>query len=344
VTNLLEIGVGVVSVRIRRRSLLVGVLVIVALLLAILASLSLGSYLVPPDRVLLTVFGQATPADELIVSQLRLPRVLAGALVGIALGISGAIFQSVSRNPLGSPDVIGFDTGAATGALVAMLVLHGGLLATSVGAIAGGAVTAALVYALASRDGVSPLRLVLVGIGGGALLGALNSMLIVRAQLYDAQSASIWLVGNLAGRGWTNVALLAPVVLIGLVLSAVLSRPLTLGEFADERSATLGLHPSRMRLAAIALAVLLCSGAVATAGPILFIALAAPQIARRLTQATGPNLAASGLLGGVLLVLADLAAREAFQPRQLPVGVLTGVVGGGYLAWLLAREWRKGRA
>jgi iron complex transport system permease protein len=343
VTDATIVAMGPWSVRMHRRTIVAGLGILAALVVALVATLSLGGYSVPIPRVLAAVFGQGSPADELIVAQLRLPRALAAALVGMALGLAGSIFQSVTRNPLGSPDVIGFDTGSATGALVAMLLLHGGIAATSIGAVAGGAVTAVLVFVLAARNGIAPLRLVLVGIGAGALLAAVNSLLIVRAQVYDAQSASTWLVGNLAGRGWPNVALLAPVVVLGAILALLLARPLTLAEFADERSTSLGLHPGRLRVAAIALAVVLASGAVATAGPILFIALAAPQVARRLTRAPGPNLIASGLVGGVLLVCADLAARESFQPRQLPVGVLTGVVGGIYLIWLLGREWRKGR-
>ncbi len=336
------LAVGPLSVRMRRRTALAGLALLVLLAVSVVASLSLGGYDVPLPRLLAALVGQGSPADGLIVTRLRLPRVLTAALVGAALGVAGGIFQSVTRNPLGSPDVIGFDTGSATGALVAMLLLHGGLVATSIGAVAGGAVTASLVFVLAARGGVAPLRLVLVGIGAGALLAALNSLLIVRAEVYDAQSASIWLVGNLAGRGWENVALLVPWVAICSGAALLLARGLTLGEFADERSLSLGLRPARLRLAAVGVAVALASGAVASAGPVPFVALAAPQVARRLTGAPGPSLLASGAVGAVLLVLADLAAREAFQPRQLPVGVVTGVVGGGYLIWLLAREWRRG--
>ena len=342
-TATLVIAIGALSVRVHRRALVAAGVLAILLLGAMLAALSLGAHTVAVSQVLATVFGDGSPTDELIIGELRLPRVVAGALVGVALGAAGGIFQSVTRNPLGSPDVVGFDSGAATGALVAMLVLHGAV-PTPVGAVIGGALTAVAVFALSARGGVAPLRLVLVGIGAGALFGAINSLIIVRAQSVDAQSASVWLVGNLAGRGWTEVAALGPIVLVGVAGAAAISRSLTLGEFADERSASLGLHPGRVRAIAVALAVLLASGAVATAGPILFIALAAPQVARRLTRATGPNLVTSALTGAVLLVLADLAAREAFQPRQLPVGVLTGVVGGIYLIWLLGREWKKGRA
>jgi len=318
-----------------------------ALLLAagvlILVALGAGTNPISPDRLLAVLSGHATPADALIVGTLRMPRVLAGALVGLALGAAGALFQSVTRNPLGSPDVIGFDTGASTGALIAMLFLGGGVVPTAVGAVLGGAVTAVAILLLASRRGIAPLRLVLVGIGGGAFLVALNWWLIVRANVTDAQSASVWLVGNLAGRDWSRVGSLAPVVLAGLVLALLLSRGLGLSAFDDDRAASLGGRPGLTRIAAIAVGVLLASSAVATAGPVAFVALAAPQIARRLTGATGTNVLASALTGALLLVATDLAAREAFQPRQLPVGVLTGLVGGGYLAWLLGREWRKGR-
>ncbi|SDT19335.1 FecCD family ABC transporter permease [Actinoplanes derwentensis] len=335
---------GPFSVRVRHRSLLVSVVLLALLAAALLATLAAGVNAFPIPRVIAAVLGDGTPAENLIIGELRLPRAVVAALVGIAFGVSGGIFQSITRNPLGSPDVVGFSVGASTGALVVLLVLKGSLAATSLGAVAGGTVTAALVFALSSRGGVAPLRLVLVGIGLGAALNALNSLLIVRAQVYDAQSASAWLVGNLVGRDWDEARLVGGVLIAGFVLSLVLHRPLSLSEFSDERSASFGLSTDRTRLLAVGTGVLLASGAVAVAGPIQFIALTAPQVARRLTGAPGPNLVASGLTGALLLVLADLAAREAFQPRQLPVGVLTGLVGGLYLAWLLSREWRKGRA
>ncbi|MEV6350044.1 iron chelate uptake ABC transporter family permease subunit [Actinoplanes sp. NPDC051851] len=338
------LAAGRFSLRVRHRTVLVCLALAVVLVAALIVTLAAGVNAFPMSRVVAAVLGDGTPAENLIVGELRLPRAVTGALVGIAFGVAGAIFQSVTRNPLGSPDVVGFGTGASTGALVVLLLLNGGVTATSIGAVAGGAVTAALVFLLSAHHGVSPLRLVLVGIGAGAALNSLNSLLIVRAQLYDAQSASAWLVGNLVGRDWSDARLMGGVLVAGLTMCLALYRPLTMSEFSDERSMSLGLSAGRTRLLAVATGVLLASGAVAVAGPIQFIALTAPQIARRLTGAPGPNLIASGLTGAVLLVLADLAAREAFQPRQLPVGVLTGLVGGAYLAWLLGREWKKGRA
>ncbi|TQS45194.1 FecCD family ABC transporter permease [Cryptosporangium phraense] len=331
------------SVRLHRRSLLVCAGLVVALIAAVVVSLAAGANSFAVSRVLPAIVGNGTPAEQLIIGELRLPRAITAVLVGAGLGISGGIFQSLTRNPLGSPDVVGFGQGATTGALVTMLILHGGFTAASVGAVAGGAITAALVFVLSAHHGVAPLRLVLVGLGAALMLNSINSLLIVRSQLYDAQSASAWIVGSLAGREWTQARLMGAVLLVGVVLCAALYRPLSLSEFSDERSTSLGLNVGRARLGAVAVGVLLSSAAVAAAGPIQFVALPAPQIARRLTGAAGPNLVASGLVGALLLVLADFAAREAFQPRQLPVGVITGVVGGLYLAWLLSREWKKGR-
>jgi iron complex transport system permease protein len=343
VTGATVLAVGPWSLRLHPRPIVVGAVLVVVVAVAAVASLGVGEFFVPPGDVVATVLGGGSGAETVIVNRLRLPRVLCGVLVGVALGIAGAIFQSVSRNPLGSPDIIGFTTGASTGALLAILVLSADAVGVAVGALAGGVLTALLVFLLATRDGVSPLRLVLVGIGGAALLQSLNSLLVVRAQIYEAQSAAAWLVGSLAGRGWTNVGVLLPVVVTGVVLAALVSRPLALSEFSDDRATSLGSRPGAVRIVAVAVGVLLAAGAVATAGPIQFVALAAPQIARRLTKAAGPNLLVSGLVGAALLVVADLVAREAFQPRQYPVGVLTGVIGGAYLAWLLGREWKAGR-
>jgi len=254
------------------------------------------------------------------------------------------IFQAVSRNPLGSPDIIGFEVGAATGGLVALLIFGTGFTGASVGAVAGGLATALLVYALALSNGLDGLRLVLIGVGVGAMLLSINSMLIVEADIYDAQEAGNWLVGSLAGAGWDDLAVQASAV-GALVLAALcLSPALTLAELSDDTAAGLGQRTSLVRLGAVVVGVLLCSVAVAAAGPIAFVALTAPQVARRLTRSGGPNLVVSGVTGALLLVLADHAARELFQPRQVPVGVVTGLLGGAFLAWLLTREWRKGRA
>lgn len=335
---------GPVALPVGLRSLIVGAALLALCLVAGVLAVLVGEIQMSMPRLLATIGGEGSSFEDYLVFDSRLPRVVSGAVVGLALGMSGAIFQTVSRNPLGSPDVIGFETGAASGGLVALLVVGTGFAGASVGAVAGGLATAAVVYVLALRNGLDGLRLVLIGVGLGSLLLSFNSMLIVQADIYDAQEAGSWLVGNLAGAQWDQIGRLALLVGAACLGAVALSRPLTIAELSDDTARGLGQRTDRVRLAAIVVGVLLSSLAVAAAGPIAFVALTAPQIARRLTGASGPNVVASGLTGVLLLVLSDLAAREAFQPRQVPVGVVTGLLGGAFLAWLLTREWRKGRA
>jgi iron-siderophore transport system permease protein len=338
------IRIGSFSVRLSHRYLAACAALTLVILVIGVGSLLFGEIQVGFPRLVATLQGDGTPFEDFLIFDSRLPRVVSGVVVGAGLAMSGAIFQTVSRNPLGSPDVIGFEAGAASGGLIMLLVYGSGFAGASVGAVVGGSVVAALVYLLAFRGGLDSMRLVLIGIGIGSMLLSLNSLLIVRADVYDAQSASSWLVGNLAGASWGSLGWLSVVVGIGAVSGLALSSALALGELSDESATGLGQRVSLVRLAAVGIGVLLSSVAVAAAGPIAFVALSAPQIGRRLTRASGPNLLPAALTGSVVLVGADLAARELFQPRQLPVGVVTGVVGGLFLAWLLGHEWRKGRA
>nr|WP_240896113.1 iron chelate uptake ABC transporter family permease subunit [Kineococcus siccus] len=306
-------------------------------------SLTTGDYPLTVAEVARTLVGQGTTAQEFIVLGLRLPRVVTGVLVGAALGVAGAVFQLVTRNPLGSPDIIGFTTGAVTGALVVLLVLGGTTAQAALGALAGGFVNAVLVYLLAARGGLAGYRLVLVGIGTTAVLQAANNFLLTRADLPEAQSAQVWITGSLNGRDWEQAA---PVALGLAVLLPVLlahGRSLTLLDLGDDAARGLGVGVDRVRLTVLAAAVVLTALAALAAGPISFVALAAPQVARRLTRAVGSGLVAAGLTGALLLLVSDLAAQRLFAPTQLPVGVLTGAVGGLYLAYLLAGQWRRGR-
>jgi iron complex transport system permease protein len=332
------------SVRIDARALVVGVALLAGCLLVAAVTLSTGDYHVPLPDVIRVLGGGGTPAEHFVVESLRLPRLLTGLLVGAALGTGGALFQSLSRNPLGSPDVVGFDTGAATGALVVILLLHGSSGQIALGAGAGGLATALAVYLLAMRRGVHGGRLVLIGIAVSAMLVSVNSYLLTRASVTDAQSASVWLVGSLNGRGWEQVRPVALALLVLLPAAGALARPLRMLEMGDDTAAALGARPEPVRFAAIVVGVGLAAVATSSAGPIGFVALSAPQIARRLTGVPGPGVLGSALTGALLLSAADLAGQRVFPATQLPVGVMTGVIGGGYLAWLLAREWRGGRA
>lgn len=332
------------SVTLRPRAALAGaVCAAVALVVGVLA-IGSGEYPMAPADVLRTLVGQGDPADAFIVNELRLPRTVTALTVGAALALAGAVFQAVVRNPLGSPDVLGFTHGAATGALVAIVIAGGSSAALAGGALFGGVVTGIAVYALAWRGGMHGYRLVLVGIGVAAMLTGVNGYLLTKAQITEAGRAVLWMTGSLDGRGWGDsapliaaMAVLVPVVLLGC------ERGLRMMEMGDDAASALGVRVERVRLVLLASAVLLVALAAAASGPVAFVALTAPQLARRLTKAPGPNLVPSMCMGAALLVAADFAAQRAFGGHELPVGVVTGVVGGGYLVWLLATERRAGR-
>jgi iron complex transport system permease protein len=332
------------SVTFRPRAVIAGAACVVVALVGAVLAIGSGEYPMTPSDVLRTLAGQGAAADAFIVSELRLPRVVTALVVGAALALGGAVFQSVVRNPLGSPDVLGFTHGAATGALIAIVVAGGGSTALAGGALLGGTVTGVLVYGLAWRRGMHGYRLVLVGIGVAAILTGVNGYLLTRAQITEAGRAVLWMTGSLNGRGWEDVlpllgamAVLVPAVLLGC------ARGLRMMEMGDDAAYALGVRVEHVRLVLLGSAVLLVSLAAAAAGPVAFVALTAPQLARRLTKSPGPNLLPSMWMGAALLVAADLAAQRAFGGHELPVGVVTGVLGGGYLVWLLATERRAGR-
>ncbi|MCX5379148.1 iron chelate uptake ABC transporter family permease subunit [Streptomyces sp. NBC_00091] len=331
------------SLRVEPRALLTGVVLAAATLLLAVVLIGTGDFEIAPWDVVQTLLGNGTPADDFIVNDLRLPRVLVAVLVGAALGMAGAVFQSVSRNPLGSPDLLGFAYGSAVGALVVIVVFKGGATEVALGAVAGGLLAGAAVYLLAYKQGIHGYRLVLVGIGASAVLVAVIQYLIAKAQIIEATRAMVWLTGSLAGRDWAQVwpLLVTCAVLFPLVLGQ--SRALRMIEMGDDAAYALGVPVERTRMLLMLAAVLLTTAAAAAAGPISFVALAAPQLARRLSRSPGANLLTGALMGAVLLLASDLASQRAFGADQLPVGVVTGLVGGVYLLWLLVMERKAGR-
>ncbi|MEQ4721642.1 iron chelate uptake ABC transporter family permease subunit [Nonomuraea sp. B19D2] len=333
----MTIRVGPWSVRLAPRALVVGAALVAVACAVTVAAISTGEFTVPVPDIVSALFGQGTPVAELIVSKLRAPRVVTGLLVGAAFGVSGAIFQSLTRNPLGSPDFIGFTAGASTGGIVAV-VAGGSAMTIAGGALAGCVVTAALVYAMAFRGGVQGYRLVLVGIGANALLLAINSYLLTRANINDAATAGAWLTGSLSGRGWDHAIPMALALAVLLPVCAFVARPMRMIEMGDDAAKAMGIRVEIVRAVAITVGVLLSGVATAAAGPVVFVALAAPQLARRLTRSAGVTMGASALMGAVLLTAADLAAQRVLAPTQLPVGVLTAAIGGTYLALLLRKD------
>lgn len=337
-------GAGPWRFRFHRRAAVTSTVVVIGLLAASAGGLLLGDYGIPADQVLAALAGRARdPLASYFVTEIRAPRVVGALLVGSALGASGAIFQTVSGNALGSPDIIGFSTGAATGALLQIIVLGGDTRAVAVGAVAGGLATAALVYALAWRRGVAGFRLVLVGIGIGAALGALNQLLVVRASLVAAQTAAQWLAGSLNTVLWPRVTLLGSCLVVLAALGVAVFRPLLVAPLGDEISAALGVRVQQARSLAVLVGVVAIAVATATTGPIAFVALAAPHVFRRVARAPGFGLAGPALMGALMVLISDLLAQRLFAPTQLAVGVVTGALGGIYLVVLLATEWRRQR-
>lgn len=311
-------------------------------LTAVIGAITLvsGTFPVPLADILPVLLGHGEDQARMVVMEWRLPRLLLACLLGGALGMSGAIFQSLTRNPLGSPDIIGFATGSYSGALFVILFLSGGYYETALGALCGGVLTASAVYLLAYRRGVQGFRLIIVGIGISAMLGALNTWMIRKAELQVAMSAAIWGSGSLNGRGFEQLMPVFAALCLIVPPVLLLSRPMRQLEMGDDAARASGVEPHRVRLGLMVLGVALTAVVTAAAGPISFIALAAPQIAQRMTRSAGAALIPSALMGSLMLVTADFAVQHGFGV-QLPVGVMTAAIGGLYFVWLLVREGRR---
>lgn len=334
-----------VSVAIRRRSLLVSVALSLLLVVLGFVALCSGSLALPLTDVIATLTGNGDARSNMVVLEWRLPRAAAAVFFGAALGVSGALFQSLTRNPLGSPDVLGFDAGAVTGALVATLLLGAGQTGLTIGALAGGLLTAVVVgaFGLGSHASGASTRLIVVGIGVSAMLIALNQLLILRASLEEAMRASSWTLGSLDSIGWDRL-LPATVIIFALITAAgLLGRPARMLELHGEASTALGVQGTRTRVSLLLIGVALTAVPVSVAGPIAFVALTAPHLARQLTRVGPLSVLPSALMGGLLLLAADLAVVNAPTASTLPVSIATLVLGGGYFIWLLVSEWRRTR-
>ncbi len=312
-------------------------LVLVSLAVAVF-SLRSGAVTLDFTQVFNALTGSAPRNITMVVTEWRLPRVMMALLVGAALGISGAIFQSLMRNPLGSPDVMGFNTGAWSGVLVAMVLFGQHLTAITLAAMAGGILTSLIVWTLAWRDGIETFRLIIIGIGMRAMLMAFNTWLLLQASLETSLSAGLWFAGSLNGLTWAKTLPAAPLILLMFICALLLVKRMRLLEMGDDSACALGVSVERSRLMLMLVAVVLTAAATAIAGPISFIALVAPHIARRLSGTARWGLTQSALCGSLLLLAADLCAQQLFMPYQLPVGVVTVSLGGIYLIVLLVQE------
>ncbi|MFF7867738.1 FecCD family ABC transporter permease [Streptomyces qaidamensis] len=326
------------------RPWLVGVslLLAAAAFLVFCVSIGVGDFPIGLPQVIRTLLGRGEQVDEFVIMDLRMPRALAGLVVGIALGVSGAITQSIARNPLASPDVLGITTGASAVAVFLVTVSGGAAAAVvdtvglSAAALAGGLGTGLLVYFLAWRRGIDGFRLILIGISVSAVMEAITTWLLVTADIRDVAQAQAWLVGSLDDRSWDEVQVALWGTLALLVVVAAVAFQFKPMHFGDEVAAGLGVRYAAVRAVLLLCAVLLAGVAVSAAGPVPFVALVAPQVAMRLARCPTPPMLASGLVGALLLIGSDLVAR-AVLPVSLPVGVVTAAIGGPFLVYLLVR-------
>ncbi len=328
----------------RRRASALGLVLVGLVVTTALATLTMGGLGVAladlPAGIVEVAGGEATGKANFVLGHLRGPRLLVALGAGAALGASGALFQSVTRNPLGSPDVIGVSAGAGAGAAFVGLLLPG---ATSIvlGSVAGAALAVGLV-AVSTGTGLSnPMRMVLAGIGVSAMAYAFTQYVVYVVARDKATVLSAYLNGSLNARGWDHVMTIWLVLAVAAVPLALLSVPLGLTEMGDEVAASLGVNSGAVRRRAVLLSVLLAGGAVAVAGPIAFVALTAPHVTRRLARSARPLLGLSAVTGALLLSAADLATQQVPLFDGLPVGILTLAIGGVYLGALLVSEWKK---
>ena len=331
---------GPVSAQVPWRVLILNVALVVLIAALAFWGMLQGDYKIAPEKMIPALLGEGKQITVAFAQQ-RAARIVAALLVGAALGLSGAIFQVISGNALGSPDIIGFTNGAATGALLQIIVFNSGPVEVALGAVVGGLATSVLVWLLTRRTGLHGFRLVLVGIGVGSTLAAFNSLLVVRASLTQAQTAASWLAGSLNDITWERTYALLGLLFVVTPLLLMLVRPLGAIRFGDQVASGLGVSVNAYRVAALFIGVLLVSLATATTGPIAFVALAAPHIAKTLARSGGVGFTSAALMGALMVLGSDLIGRFAGPGRIIQVGVVTGAIGGLYLIYLIYLERKK---
>jgi iron complex transport system permease protein len=324
-----------------RRRTAVTVALAAGVVLVFAASLMIGKTFYGLDDVVRVILGETVPGASFTVGELRLPRAVLAILAGAAFGIAGVTFQTMLRNPLASPDIIGITAGASAAAVFGIVILSLNDTAVSILAVAGGLLTALAIYLLSNKGGFAGTRLILIGIGVAAMLDAVVTYVLSKAASYDLQSAMRWLTGSLNGATWSAVLPLAMASLF--LVPALLSRgrDLNVMRLGDDAAASLGVRLQSTRVVAIVAAVALLAFATAATGPIAFVAFMAGPIAARIVGPGGSLLLPSALVGALLVQLADLLGQFAFDSRY-PVGVVTGVLGAPFLIYLLIKTNRAG--
>lgn len=306
----------------------------------------MGEQYFSPWKVFNILLGNSDSFESMVVESFRMPRILISILVGISLAVAGAILQSILRNPLASPDVTGI-TGGASVAVVLFLALFSNdsnVLTVSIhwmplAAFIGATIIAFLLYILAWKNGLSPFRLVLIGIGLWALTKALTNLFMILGPIVQASQANVWITGSVYGSNWNNVQILAPITIVLLIITFMMTRHLNIQELGEDIALGLGTKIERQRLGLLLLSTALIGSAVAFAGGIGFVGLMAPHIARKLVGSSFGNLLPlSAIIGAILVLLADTIGRTLFLPIEVPAGVFTATIGAPYFIYLLYRH------
>ncbi|MFJ7669210.1 FecCD family ABC transporter permease [Lysinibacillus sp. NPDC097195] len=327
-----------VSFQLSKKVALMIILLCILLSGMILLALSVGSDFISPVTVLTELFGYGTGEYLFTIQTLRLPRVLLAALVGMALAVSGLILQGIIRNPLAAPDIIGVTSGASVGALLFLAYATVSIHFLPLAAIIGAGVVSTIIYLLSWKKGVTPIRMVLIGIGISAFAKGIVTMLIVMGEEVRTSRAYIWLTGSLYGANMQDVYLLLPWVVILSLITFIIARVINVKELGDDIALGVGVKVQIFRLIFLLISVMLAGTAVAFVGGIAFVGLVAPHISRMLV---GRSFAAlipiSSMVGAIIVILADIIGRTAFLPKDLPAGVFTAAIGAPFFIYLLFR-------
>lgn len=326
--------------RLRRYILVTSILISIAFALCA-AMLMLGNTIYPVSDVIRVLLGEDIKGASFAVSTIRLPRMIAGVFAGFAFGVGGYIFQTMLRNPLANPNVIGITAGSSAAAVFCIIVLQASNMVVSVASVVGGLTTVLVIFLLSKGTSFSIGRLILIGIGIQAMLNAVISYLLLIGQTHDIPTAMRWLSGSLNGAKMENLYPLIITVLIFTPIIIGLGKRLDMLELGDQAATSLGINTDKTRLALIISSVLIIALATAVTGPIAFVAFLSGPIAKRLVGVGFSNIIPAGLVGIILVLGADLIGQFAFVTRY-PVGVITGILGAPYLIYLLIRINRKG--
>ncbi|MBZ5750270.1 MULTISPECIES: FecCD family ABC transporter permease [Metabacillus] len=336
-------GSGKLSFLVDKKALMTSFILFIIVFSIFVISTGVGEVMINPINVFKTLLGYGTDMENLFIFSFRLPRIIIALLVGICLAVAGAILQGLIRNPLASPDIIGI-TGGGSVAMVLFLMLFSdknNALTVSikwmpVAAFLGATILGLLVYLLSWKNGSSPIRLVLIGIGLSLLTDSLTTLFMIKGPIYQAAQANVWITGTVYGATWAQVRILLPVVFILLLISIISVRNLNIQELGDELATGVGSSVQKHRLFLLILSTALTGSAVAFSGVIAFVGLMAPHIARRLVGSSfGALLPVSALIGAILVMAADLIGRTLFSPLEVPAGVFTAAIGAPYFIYLL---------